>query len=139
MDNEYRIETVADFLKLDEDQFMRIAKDFCLFYFAYKDVIKTNPNGEGLVNTFIWHGDGKNDFLGVVSDEKYPIGEDWKQKSTDLPEKTIESKGCIDCPFQNDGYRCNLNSQILIEDHQFDKTTPVECPLLTHSIKVVKS
>lgn len=329
MTNKYRIETVSDFLNLDEDQFERIAADFCTFYFMYKEIVKNQPKAEGKITHFIWHDDGKNDFLGVVSDEKagggaimrqlninpemdklardnglghwscvspltkhlwirsdgveavydgineltayiqckpikitivdgysvfdallcvdseYPIGADWqqqteivtqgkhqtlenaietgiveplksdhgifahvyvtsgkvpiayhvrlapiesenyrhglalatecttrqearqfaanvdmyciewledtgfdmeswincteKQSTIDLTEKTIVSNGCGECPFQNDGYFCNLNPDMKIEDDCFRKTRHDECPLLTHSIKVVKS
>ena len=69
MSEEYRLETVSDFLKLEEDAFVRMTTDFLLFYFMYKNMVKKHPEAEGNIPAFIWVDDGKNDFLGLVADE----------------------------------------------------------------------
>jgi len=50
--------------------------------------------------------------------------------------ETIVSNGCGDCPFINDGWRCNLNHTV-IEDFCYDNKRHPECPLLTNSVKVI--
>ena len=67
-----------------------------------------------------------------------PIGKDWQQQTTDLPEKIIVSKGCHYCLFGNDGFYCRLNVDVYIEQNIEHESRNHECPLLTHTIKVVK-
>jgi hypothetical protein len=52
--------------------------------------------------------------------------------------KVIVSNGCGDCVFQNDGYMCNLDTNLKIEDSCFNKTRNSQCPLITNDIKVAE-
>lgn len=58
---------------------------------------------------------------------------------SELPEKVIMSSGCHDCPFNNDKDWCALDSDIDIDGNVITKTRNHECPLLTHTIRVVKN
>lgn len=53
-----RIKTVSDFLALSEEEFERIAPDFCHFYFLTKELKK--KHGDNIkVDEFVWIDDGE--------------------------------------------------------------------------------
>ena len=68
-----------------------------------------------------------------------PIGKDWQQPETDLPEKVIVSNGCHDCVLLE--YRdcvCSI-TKVDVLPFILDATRNPDCSLLTHTIKVVKN
>lgn len=56
---------------------------------------------------------------------------------SELPEKVIVSNGCHDCIFSNQVRWCVLLMVDVLDYAEEDKRHP-QCPLNTHSIKVVK-
>jgi len=62
---------------------------------------------------------------------------------SELPEKVIVSSGCHKCPFSHETngylYYCYLDKDLPIKDNVDADTRHAECPLLTHTIKVVKN
>ena len=56
---------------------------------------------------------------------------------SELPEKVIVSNGCHDCIFSNQVRWCVL-LMIDVLSYAENETRLQECPLNTHSIKVVK-
>ena len=64
MNNEkIRIRTVGDFIALSEEQFERISKSFCLFYFAAKDLKAQHENVT--FPYFEWTDDGKDELTHI--------------------------------------------------------------------------
>jgi len=57
---------------------------------------------------------------------------------TELLEKVIVSNGCHDCPFSNEVRWCVDLMKDVLDFAEEDLRHP-RCPLLTHTIKVVKN
>jgi len=62
---------------------------------------------------------------------------------TELPEKVIVSNGCDDCLFlhfsnETEDEVCKLNKELYCSHFAIEDLRHPDCPLLTHSIKVVK-
>lgn len=79
-----------------------------------------------------------------IGDSACPIGTDWQQQTTFLPEKAIVLNGCHDCPFvKTRKDYCTVgrddNHGLAVNHYFINKIFHPECPLLTHSIKIFKS
>jgi hypothetical protein len=61
-----------------------------------------------------------------------------------LPERIIVSNGCHDCPLffyreDDDTESCKADESLLCSEAAIEEFQHPQCPLLTHTIKVVKS
>lgn len=99
-----------------------------------------NDRFTDVTSDFIFNVVSKYPFAALkLCDEHKPIGKDWQQPTTELPEKTIVSNGCHDCPLLlYRDYTCLITKTDVLPC-VLDVTRHSQCPLLTHTIKVVKN
>jgi len=70
MSNEKHIKTIADFIALSEDEFERIAPDFCQFVFMARELKKIHGDNI-IIDEFIWIDDGESElkYIDFVNQE----------------------------------------------------------------------